>query len=74
MATLNSKMPNAILITIDALRADHLGCYGYGKNTSPNIDELTSKGILFLQAISNGGGTPEVKTLNNSIAFPVALF
>ncbi|MFB0527723.1 MAG: hypothetical protein ACETVT_02470, partial [bacterium] len=38
--TTNSKGPNIILISIDALRADHLGCYGYHRNTSPNIDEL----------------------------------
>ncbi|MCL0064804.1 sulfatase-like hydrolase/transferase [Dehalococcoidia bacterium] len=59
MAGLNAGMPNVILITIDSLRADHLGCYGYSQNTSPFIDSLASKGALFLQAISNGGGTPE---------------
>ena len=32
--------PNVLLIVIDTLRADRLGCYGYHKNTSPNIDEL----------------------------------
>ncbi|MCL0057494.1 sulfatase-like hydrolase/transferase [Dehalococcoidales bacterium] len=51
---------NVILITIDALRVDHLNCYGYqGITTSLQIDKLASKGIMFLQAISNGGGTPE---------------
>ncbi len=49
--------PNIILITIDSLRFDHLGCYGYPRNTSPNIDNLASKGALFLEAISNGGVT-----------------
>ena len=32
--------PNVILITIDALRPDHLSCYGYPRETSPNIDRL----------------------------------
>jgi choline-sulfatase len=39
--------PNIILISIDALRADHLGCYGYSRNTSPNIDSFTKRNILF---------------------------
>lgn len=36
-----------IYIDIDTLRADHLGCYGYHRNTSPNIDELAREGVLF---------------------------
>lgn len=46
------KQPNIILITIDALRADHLSCYGYGRLTSPNIDKLAKEGVIFLQAIA----------------------
>lgn len=38
---------NVILIVIDALRLDHLGCYGYSKNTSPVIDELCGNSIFF---------------------------
>ena len=38
---------NIVLITIDTLRADHLSCYGYGRNTSPSIDRLAEEGILF---------------------------
>ena len=44
---------NIILITIDSLRADHVGCYGYCKNTTPNIDKLSKKGIIFKNAFSN---------------------
>jgi arylsulfatase A-like enzyme len=36
-----------IVISIDALRADHLGCYGHSKPTSPNIDSLAKEGVLF---------------------------
>ncbi len=42
--------PNLVLITIDTLRADHLGCYGYERDTSPNIDGLARDGTLFEQA------------------------
>jgi arylsulfatase A-like enzyme len=37
---------NVILISIDTLRADHLGCYGYPRPTSPAIDRLASGGVL----------------------------
>ena len=44
--------PNILLITIDALRADHLGAYGYARPTSPNIDRLASEGVRFQRAVS----------------------
>ncbi len=50
---------NIIIIVIDALRPDHLGCYGYKRNTSPNIDKLAREGIKFTQAIAPGGWTFE---------------
>src|ERR1700687_934017 len=36
---------NVVLITIDTLRADHLGCYGYKQIQHPNIDGLASDGV-----------------------------
>ncbi|MEW5901944.1 MAG: sulfatase, partial [Acidobacteriota bacterium] len=45
-----SELPNIILITIDALRADHLSCYGYPFPTSPHIDDLARKSIVFEDA------------------------
>ena len=39
--------PNVLLIVIDTLRADHLGCYGYERDTSPNIDRFSKTGVLF---------------------------
>ncbi len=36
-----------VLVTIDTLRADHLGCYGYTRTTSPFIDVLAFQGVLF---------------------------
>jgi len=44
---------NIVLISIDTLRADHLGCTGYKrKDISPNIDKLAQEGILFENTIS----------------------
>jgi len=42
--------PPLILITIDTLRADHLGCYGYPRNTSPHIDAFAAEALLFENA------------------------
>jgi len=44
--------PNVILITIDTVRAGHLGCYGYRNIQTPTIDSLARDGILFERAIS----------------------
>jgi len=48
---------NVLLISVDTLRPDHLGCYGYGKETSPNIDRLGTEGVLFRSAISSSSWT-----------------
>jgi len=46
-----------ILISIDTLRADHLGCYGYPRDTSPVIDALAKEGILFKNSFSPSSHT-----------------
>lgn len=38
---------NVLLVTIDTLRADHLGCYGYGSARTPNIDRLAGESVVF---------------------------
>jgi arylsulfatase A-like enzyme len=43
---------NVIIVSFDTLRADHLGCYGYERNTSVNIDAFAERNILFSQAFS----------------------
>ncbi len=43
---------NVVWICIDAQRADHLGVYGYEKETSPFIDALAGEGVLFMSAIA----------------------
>src|SRR6266540_73828 len=45
-----ASRPNLLLITIDTLRADRLGCYGYERATSPHIDRLAERGALFDRA------------------------
>ncbi len=51
-AEASSLRPNLLLISIDTLRADRLGCYGHDRNTSPWIDDLATQGTLFEQAFS----------------------
>lgn len=48
---------NIILILIDTLRADHLGCYGYHRNTSPEIDKLANEGIIFKNMLAQTSWT-----------------
>lgn len=44
--------PNIIIITIDTVRADHLGCYGYGLIQTPNIDALARSSARFSHAFT----------------------
>jgi arylsulfatase A-like enzyme len=48
---------NIILISLDTVRPDHLGCYGYQSNTSPAIDRLATDGVLFKNAYSTTSWT-----------------
>ena len=43
---------NVLFIIVDTLRSDHLGCYGYKKIKTPNIDSLARQGALFKNVIS----------------------
>jgi choline-sulfatase len=44
--------PNLLLVSIDTLRADHVGCYGYREAQTPNIDRLAAEGVLFKTVVS----------------------
>jgi arylsulfatase A-like enzyme len=50
--------PNIIVILIDTLRADHLSSYGYARQTSPCIDRIAERGVLYDHAISPAAWTP----------------
>ncbi len=55
--TKEDQKPNIIFIMIDALNPLHLGCYGYRRGTSPNIDLLARDGMLFANALSSNNAT-----------------
>lgn len=52
-----SRAP-VIIYDIDTLRADHLGCYGYNRRTSPNIDAFAADSAVFSWVFSQGPNTP----------------
>ena len=52
-----SRIDNIVFISLDTLRADHVGAYGYDRPTTPNIDALAARGILFENAMSQSSWT-----------------
>ncbi|MFA6958713.1 MAG: sulfatase-like hydrolase/transferase [Thermoanaerobaculia bacterium] len=48
-----TRQPNVLLVTIDTLRADHVGAYGAATGATPNIDRLATEGTRFESAISS---------------------
>ncbi|NIR47208.1 sulfatase-like hydrolase/transferase [candidate division KSB1 bacterium] len=57
-----NKKPNILFIVMDSVRARNLSCYGYHRNTTPNLDEFASEGAIFEQAISESCWTLPVHT------------
>jgi arylsulfatase A-like enzyme len=51
---------NVVVVVIDSLRADHLGCFGYGRATSPFLDSVAGQSVLFERANSVSSYTLEV--------------
>jgi arylsulfatase len=51
------RPPDIVLITIDTLRADRLGCYGYYRDTSPHLDRFAAEAVLFERTFSHAGST-----------------
>src|SRR5262249_2681055 len=49
--------PNVVLITIDALRPDHVGSYGYKRPTTPKLDALAAESVRFSQAWAHAPST-----------------
>ncbi len=50
---LSGAQPNLVLVTIDTLRADRLGCYGNSKIETPNLDKIAKNGALFENAVTH---------------------
>jgi len=75
------EQTNVVLISLQCLRADHLGAYGYKRNISANIDRLSSSSVLFENAISQANLTPvaqmsvltsQYPRVNGMVSFEVA--
>ena len=64
--------PNIIFIVVDGLRSENLGCYGYHRNTSPNIDKLAREGILFENCYSCSTSTDPSFTSMFSGKYPIS--
>jgi len=63
-APLKTNSPNVIILLIDMLRADHVHCYGYHRETTPFIDKYAGQGVLFMNARTQSSWTlPSTVTL-----------
>ena len=63
--------PNLVLISIDSLRADRLGCYGAERDTSPSMDRLAAHGVRFETAVAPTSWTlPSHVTLLTGLSIP----
>ena len=61
------RLPNILLVSLDTLRADHVGVYGYERDTTPFLDELATSGLLVENAFINTlGTTPSHTTILSS--------
>lgn len=49
--------PAVVLVSIDTLRPDHLGCYGYSRPTSPEIDRFRKEAVLFREVVAHASST-----------------
>ena len=59
-----AAQPNVLLITIETLRADHVGTYGYPRNTTPNLDRIAARGARFDNTVAQAPFTlPSIASL-----------
>jgi arylsulfatase A-like enzyme len=49
--------PNVLLVSVDTLRRDHMSIYGYGRETTPQLDALAREGVVFERAVSPSNWT-----------------
>ena len=71
VATARSRRPNILLITVESLRSDRLGCYAPGVKATPSIDALAGRGVRFERAYAASPSTvPSVATILTGL-YPV---
>lgn len=68
-ARADTRATPVVLISLDTTRADHLGCYGYSRDTSPNLDAFAKESVLFENAF-----TPETWTLTAHVSMLTGLY
>jgi arylsulfatase A-like enzyme len=64
---------NVVLISLDTLRADHLGSYGYGRKVSPKLDHFTRRSVRFERAYSHAPWTTPAHGSLLSSLYPTVL-
>lgn len=68
--TTSSASKNVFLLSVDSLGAKHLGCYGYSRSVSPNLDLVSKRGVLFDRVITQASWTkPALASIHTSL-FP----
>jgi arylsulfatase len=69
--TAADERPSVLLVTVDTLRADRVGCYGYGRQLTPHLDALAAEGVRFERAYSHAPFTaPSHASLLTSLLTP----
>jgi arylsulfatase len=58
---MNDEVRNVVLLSIDALRADHCSCHGYERETTPRLDAFAGENDRFEGAYSASSHTREAK-------------
>ena len=62
------ERPYVLLIGIETLRADHVGCIGYSRNTTPALDAIAKEGVVFSKAMATSSWTmPAVMSVLTSL-------
>ena len=62
------KRPNVVFLSMDSMGANHLGCYGYGRETSTHIDGLATSGVLFENVVAQSNWTkPSLASMLTSL-------
>ncbi len=68
---MTKSVRNCIVLTVDCLRADHVGVYGYPRQTTPFLDSLAKKSVVFENFFSNGPFTPAAMLSLFASAYPL---